>query len=195
MNSSEIGWLGSFLCGTCCIIIEQFSDKFHWNREGNDCRGESCWGKITYLVNIRKLLSLFSILLTDKTVLPMQYMDVPREQAEGTVTVHPSWPKEGIIEFERVSLRYKPTLPAALNNLSFRIMGGLKVLFIMFWLWIWKLFNTAKLIDTMDRNFLFCGLNCIGLIFGSIAFCLYYNSFYNALQKSSKWWNIDRKTF
>jgi ATP-binding cassette, subfamily C (CFTR/MRP), member 10 len=61
----------------------------------------------------------------------MQYMDVPRERVEGTVTVHSSWPKEGIIEFEQVSLRYKPTLPAALNNVSFRIMGGLKVLFFL----------------------------------------------------------------
>ncbi|KAF3326222.1 ABC transporter C family member 13 [Carex littledalei] len=88
---------------------------------------------LSYAAPVVSLLSSFltSFTETEKEMIAVEriaeYMDVPREQTEGTVTIHPSWPKEGIIEFECVSLRYKPTLPAALNNVSFRIMGGMKV--------------------------------------------------------------------
>jgi ABC-type multidrug transport system fused ATPase/permease subunit len=34
------------------------------------------------------------------------------------------WPKEGVLEFHHVSLRYRENLPLALNDLSFKIPAG-----------------------------------------------------------------------
>ncbi|KAJ4815042.1 Multidrug Resistance associated Protein 1 [Rhynchospora pubera] len=88
---------------------------------------------LSYAAPVVSLLSSFltSFTETEKEMISVEriaeYMDIPRERAEGTVSVQPNWPKEGSIEFECVSLKYKPSLPAALNNVSFRIRGGLKV--------------------------------------------------------------------
>lgn len=54
-------------------------------------------------------------------------MDIPQEEQCGTVSPHPDWPSHGQIEFEHVTLRYKPSLPAALNNLTFKINAGMQV--------------------------------------------------------------------
>ncbi|KAF5176046.1 ABC transporter ATP-binding protein/permease VMR1, partial [Thalictrum thalictroides] len=57
----------------------------------------------------------------------LQYMDVPQEDIQGHISVHPNWPFQGQIDFQHVTLRYMPSLPAALNGITFTIAGGTQV--------------------------------------------------------------------
>lgn len=57
-------------------------------------------------------------------------MDIPQEEEEevgAQVLVDQNWPSHGEIEFQNVTLRYMPSLPAALSNISFTISGGMQV--------------------------------------------------------------------
>lgn len=54
-------------------------------------------------------------------------MDIPREEQAGCLYLNPDWPDQGVIEFQHVTLKYMPSLPAALCNLSFRIEVGIQV--------------------------------------------------------------------
>lgn len=65
-------------------------------------------------------------------------MDIPQEEEEvgAQVLVDQNWPSHGEIEFQNVTLRYMPSLPAALSNISFTISGGMQV----------ELFDNFKLI-------------------------------------------------
>lgn len=54
-------------------------------------------------------------------------MDVPQEELNGCQILNPDWPFEGHIEFQNVTLKYMPSLPAALHNLTFTIAGGTQV--------------------------------------------------------------------
>jgi len=54
-------------------------------------------------------------------------MDIPQEEQTGCLYLSPDWPNQGVIEFQSVTLKYMPSLPAALCNLSFRIVGGTQV--------------------------------------------------------------------
>jgi ABC-type multidrug transport system fused ATPase/permease subunit len=47
-------------------------------------------------------------------------LDHSREQFE-------SWPTDGTLEFRDVSVRYRQDLPLALNQVSFKVKGGLKL--------------------------------------------------------------------
>lgn len=88
---------------------------------------------LSYASPIVSLLSSFltSFTETEKEMVSvervLQYMDIPQEEQCGSVSPHPDWPSLGQIEFEHVTLRYKPSLPAALNNLSFKINAGMQV--------------------------------------------------------------------
>lgn len=54
-------------------------------------------------------------------------MDIPREQLDGDQALDSAWPYQGLIKFEKVMMRYGPTLPPALHDLSFTISGGMQV--------------------------------------------------------------------
>lgn len=54
-------------------------------------------------------------------------MDIPQEEIAGRLCMNPDWPNQGVIEFQNVTLKYKPSLPPALCNLSFTIAGGTQV--------------------------------------------------------------------
>jgi ABC-type multidrug transport system fused ATPase/permease subunit len=56
----------------------------------------------------------------------VQYIGIPQEELQGSESP-PSWPKEGTIEFEHVTMRYKPELPPALSDVSFLITSGMQV--------------------------------------------------------------------
>lgn len=56
-------------------------------------------------------------------------MDIPQEDLQGSQPLDLNWPNEGQIEFQHVTLKYKPSLPAALNDVSFRIAAGMQVAF------------------------------------------------------------------
>ncbi|XP_010063576.2 ABC transporter C family member 13 isoform X4 [Eucalyptus grandis] len=57
----------------------------------------------------------------------LQYMDVPQEQLGGQPPPNLDWPSQGLIEFQHVTMRYMPSLPAALNDVTFTIPGGMQV--------------------------------------------------------------------
>lgn len=55
-----------------------------------------------------------------------EYMAIESENKENNKLTS-VWPKEGEIEFKNVSLRYDPTLPIVLDNLTFKINPGEKI--------------------------------------------------------------------
>lgn len=55
-------------------------------------------------------------------------MDIPQEEQAGCQYLNPDWPNQGVIEFQHVTLKYMPSLPAALCNISFKIEGGTQVM-------------------------------------------------------------------
>jgi ABC-type multidrug transport system fused ATPase/permease subunit len=56
----------------------------------------------------------------------VQYIGISQE-LQGSESPPGSWPKEGTIEFEHVTLRYKPDLPPSLSDVSFLISSGMQV--------------------------------------------------------------------
>lgn len=54
-------------------------------------------------------------------------MDVPQEELHGSLSLNPDWPLQGLVEFQNVTLRYMPSLPAALDDVTFTIAGGMQV--------------------------------------------------------------------
>nr|XP_048320178.1 ABC transporter C family member 13-like isoform X1 [Ziziphus jujuba var. spinosa] len=57
----------------------------------------------------------------------LEYMNVPEEELHGDRSLSPNWPFQGLIEFQNVTLRYMPSLPAALKDVTFTIEGGMQV--------------------------------------------------------------------
>lgn len=57
----------------------------------------------------------------------LQYMDITPEKLTGESLLDPNWPSKGAIQFQNVTLRYMPSLPPALSDVSFIIPGGSQV--------------------------------------------------------------------
>ncbi|TVU12290.1 hypothetical protein EJB05_45926, partial [Eragrostis curvula] len=57
----------------------------------------------------------------------VEYVGIPQEELQGLESPPRSWPTQGTIEFEHVTLRYKPELPSALSDVSFVIASGMQV--------------------------------------------------------------------
>ncbi|KAJ1258328.1 hypothetical protein BS78_10G066900 [Paspalum vaginatum] len=57
----------------------------------------------------------------------VEYVGIPQEELQGSESPPRSWPTEGKIEFEHVTLKYKPELPPALSDVSFLIASGMQV--------------------------------------------------------------------
>ncbi|KAG0475640.1 hypothetical protein HPP92_015326 [Vanilla planifolia] len=87
---------------------------------------------LSYASPVVSLLSSFltSFTETEKEMVSvervLQYMNIPQEELCGSVS-HPNWPSHGQIEFENVTLRYKPSLPASLDGISFKIKAGMQI--------------------------------------------------------------------
>ncbi|CAJ1852919.1 unnamed protein product [Sphenostylis stenocarpa] len=88
---------------------------------------------LSYAAPIVSLLGSFlsSFTETEKEMVSveraLQYMDIPQEEQTECLYLNPDWPNQGVIEFQCVTLKYRPSLPAALCNLSFTIAGGTQV--------------------------------------------------------------------
>ena len=54
-------------------------------------------------------------------------MDIPQEELQGHKVLDVDWPFRGEIEFRNATLRYMPSLPPALRDLSLTIAGGTQV--------------------------------------------------------------------
>lgn len=54
-------------------------------------------------------------------------MNIPQEELEGHKIVDANWPFQGQIEFHNVTLKYMPSLPPALRDLTLTITGGTQV--------------------------------------------------------------------
>lgn len=88
---------------------------------------------LSYAAPIVSLLGSFlsSFTETEKEMVSvervLQYMDIPQEEVDKSEKLHADWPNEGLIEFQNVTLRYKPSLPLALRDVTFIIYGGMQV--------------------------------------------------------------------
>ncbi|KAK8352970.1 hypothetical protein V6Z12_A05G127200 [Gossypium hirsutum] len=88
---------------------------------------------LSYAAPIVSLLGSFltSFTETEKEMVSMeralQYMDVPQEELCGFQYLNSSWPFEGVVEFQNVTMKYIPSLPAALNDITFTIARGTQV--------------------------------------------------------------------
>ncbi|XP_059642397.1 ABC transporter C family member 13 isoform X2 [Cornus florida] len=88
---------------------------------------------LSYAAPIVSLLGSFltSFTETEKEMVSLervlQYMDIPEEDLHGCQQLEVGWPLQGHIEFQNVTLRYMPSLPAALHNITFTIEGGTQV--------------------------------------------------------------------
>ncbi|XP_022153504.1 ABC transporter C family member 13 isoform X3 [Momordica charantia] len=88
---------------------------------------------LSYAAPVVSLLGNFltSFTETEKEMVSMeralQYIDIPQEDLHGCRSLDSEWPYQGRIEFQNVTLRYKPYLPAALHDISFTILGGAQV--------------------------------------------------------------------
>lgn len=54
-------------------------------------------------------------------------MNIPEEQLHGKQSLSPNWPYQGQIKFHNVTMRYMPSLPPALRDITFTIEGGTQV--------------------------------------------------------------------
>lgn len=53
--------------------------------------------------------------------------EAPLEFPSDSKLIREQWPQEGEIAFQDVSVRYRPTLPLALNKVCFHIPRGVRV--------------------------------------------------------------------
>ncbi|KAH9621687.1 hypothetical protein KSS87_015230, partial [Heliosperma pusillum] len=88
---------------------------------------------LSYAAPVVSLLGSFlsSFTETEKEMVSVervrQYMDIPQEENCGSLAIAEGWPFQGQIEFHNVVLRYLPTLPPALCDVTFTIARGTKV--------------------------------------------------------------------
>ncbi|KAL9250967.1 ABC transporter C family member 13-like protein [Drosera capensis] len=88
---------------------------------------------LSYAAPVVSLLGSFlsSFTETEKEMVAVerviQYIDVPQEDFKGSESLHPGWPFQGKIEFQNVTLKYLPSLPAALKDITFTISAGTQV--------------------------------------------------------------------
>ncbi|XP_031269969.1 ABC transporter C family member 13-like isoform X2 [Pistacia vera] len=88
---------------------------------------------LSYAAPIVSLLGSFltSFTETEKEMVSiervLEYMDVPQEELSGHQPLSTDWPFHGLIEFQNVTMRYKRSLPAALHDVTFTIVGGTQV--------------------------------------------------------------------
>ena len=57
----------------------------------------------------------------------LEFETIAQEKEEHVVTVDKEWPDKGLIEFNQISLRYRPNTDLVINNLTLRIEPGMKV--------------------------------------------------------------------
>ncbi|KAK4488885.1 hypothetical protein RD792_004675 [Penstemon davidsonii] len=85
---------------------------------------------LSYASPIVSLLGSFltSFTETEKEMVSVErYMDIPQEELTGEYQLDPNWPSQGEITFHNVTLRYSSSLPPALSDISFTILGGSRV--------------------------------------------------------------------
>ncbi|KAG8379711.1 hypothetical protein BUALT_Bualt07G0117400 [Buddleja alternifolia] len=85
---------------------------------------------LSYASPIVSLLGNFltSFTETEKEMVSIErYMDIPQEELTGENAIDPNWLSLGEIQFRNVTLRYMPSLPPALSDISFYIPGGTRV--------------------------------------------------------------------
>ncbi|XP_068652459.1 ABC transporter C family member 13 [Aristolochia californica] len=88
---------------------------------------------LSYAAPVVSLLSNFltSFTETEKEMVSvervLQYMEIAQEEFQGSQSTPSEWPIQGRIVFDHVTLRYMPSSPAALHDISFNIQGNSQV--------------------------------------------------------------------
>ncbi|KAM6128193.1 ATP-binding cassette sub-family C member 10 isoform 2-T2 [Pterocles gutturalis] len=89
---------------------------------------------LSYALSVTNLLSdlISSFTLTETMMVSVERTeeyttDIPMEPQDKLVQVADDWPSQGLVEFQQVVLAYQPSLPNALDGVSFTIYPGEKV--------------------------------------------------------------------
>lgn len=123
IKKSTAGGPGFIICSTCGIVAEWLLNHLYRDRKGNDLRGKGWRGNPkNHFYSYSSSISLALIVWWC-----LQYIGIPQEELQGSEPPPRSWPTEGKIEFEHVTLKYKPELPPALSDVSFLIASGMQV--------------------------------------------------------------------
>lgn len=57
----------------------------------------------------------------------LQYSDIPPEKYNGSDTAPQQWPTDGKVDFQQVSMRYRPDLPLVLKSLTVTVEPAHKI--------------------------------------------------------------------
>ncbi|KAK7505594.1 hypothetical protein BaRGS_00003339 [Batillaria attramentaria] len=89
---------------------------------------------ITYSLSVTNLLGgvVMFFTETEKQLVSVErahhyITSIPSEKWDGTLFPPSLWPKEGVVRYDRVHMRYRPGLPDALNGISFETQPGEKL--------------------------------------------------------------------
>ncbi|XP_076441602.1 ATP-binding cassette sub-family C member 10-like [Babylonia areolata] len=89
---------------------------------------------ITYALSVTNLLGgvVMFFTETEKQLVSVErahhyITSIPYEKWDGSLFPLSCWPKDGVVKFDGVCMRYRPLLPYALNRLSFQTTAGEKL--------------------------------------------------------------------
>lgn len=71
------------------------------------------------MVNVERCLKLKEI--------PQEFDTYPKKMTSNLIKDRPHWPENGMIEFVRVSMKYRPNLETILKKLTFSVKPGEKI--------------------------------------------------------------------
>ena len=123
------------LASTAVVFIMSTSTAFYIMATRSERPREASSLTLTYAVMLPYFLAIvsenFVTVRTSFAALERlsQYLELPQEPAHTLPTDPPrgQWPNDGAIEFQTVSLRYRPGLPLALHDFTMRVAGGSRV--------------------------------------------------------------------
>lgn len=124
-------WL-SFRIDSAAALVSLFAASFvllSLDRLDAGLAGLSLSYALTFNENVLWLVRLYSQLEMNMNSVERvrEYVAVEQEPSGGSPAPRPSWPEEGNVEFNNLSLRYAPNLPLVIKNVSFSVPSCSKV--------------------------------------------------------------------
>ncbi|VFQ87273.1 unnamed protein product [Cuscuta campestris] len=128
--SLRLQWLAAFIISFIAVMAVIGSHGYlHINIGTPGLVGLALSYAAPIVSSLGSFLSSFTE--TEKEMVSMervlQYMDIPQEELIEGRRVNQSWPSQGEINFQNVTLKYMPALPPALRGVTFAIAGGTQV--------------------------------------------------------------------
>ncbi|CAD8187873.1 unnamed protein product [Paramecium pentaurelia] len=88
---------------------------------------------LTYVANLDQLIqqTIDTLSTLENNMISfercLEFTKIPQEINTPTLKVEPDWPKQGLISFNNLSVKYRPDLPLALKNFSYKINNNEKI--------------------------------------------------------------------